>query len=133
MTAFSTSSPQLLAPNEIFVFATDTAGRHRWPSARKALSYGALYGQAHGLVGKSFALRFFDPYGEQLTRVQIVSELNLFNRFVSTRATMRFHVANIQDELKGDGREAFMDWVSYSACCKRITHCKRIAEVIANG
>jgi hypothetical protein len=133
MTEFTADQSLRLQPNEIFVFATDTAGRHKLQSARRALSYGALYGHAYGLSGKTFALRLFDALHEQLSRTEIVSELNMFNRFVTRRPTMHFYVANIEDELTGEGRDAFLDWLRYAQCCKRIVHWRKPVEVALNA
>lgn len=132
MTKKFTGRATFLKPNEVFVFATDVAGRHRLPTARRALSLGALYHHAWGLSGNTFALRLFDAHQQQLSRVEIVTELNMFNRFVTSRPTMFFHIANIEDELTGDGRQAFLDWLQYASCCKRIVHWSKKAGALAH-
>jgi hypothetical protein len=46
-----------LEPNEIFVFGSNTEGRHGAGAARTALiKFGAIYGQAKGLQGQSYAI-----------------------------------------------------------------------------
>lgn len=46
-----------LGPNQIFVFGSNTHGRHGKGSALIAFKkFGAIYGQAEGLQGRSFAI-----------------------------------------------------------------------------
>ncbi len=46
-----------LQPNEIFVFGTNIMGRHDWGAALSAVQmFGAVYGQAEGLQGQSYAI-----------------------------------------------------------------------------
>lgn len=46
-----------LNPNQIFVFGSNTQGRHGAGTAKLCLNkYGAIYGQASGLQGKSYGL-----------------------------------------------------------------------------
>lgn len=46
-----------LEPNEIFVFGSNTGGRHGAGAARTALDkFGAIYGQGEGLQGQSYGL-----------------------------------------------------------------------------
>ena len=49
-----------LADNEIFVFGSNTQGAHGGGAARTAMSWGAIYGQAFGLQGKTFAIPTVD-------------------------------------------------------------------------
>ena len=46
-----------LKPNQIFVFGSNTQGRHGKGAALCARqSFGAIYGQSHGLQGQSYAI-----------------------------------------------------------------------------
>lgn len=45
-----------LNENEIFVFGSNTEGRHMAGAAKKALEFGAVYGQASGLQGNTYAI-----------------------------------------------------------------------------
>ena len=46
-----------LEPNQIFVFGSNTQGRHGSGNARAAMDcFGAVYGQAKGLQGQSYAI-----------------------------------------------------------------------------
>ena len=46
-----------LQPNQIFVFGSNTQGRHGLGAAKIALQkFGAKYGQAEGIQGQSYAI-----------------------------------------------------------------------------
>jgi len=50
-----------LKPNEIFVFGSNEAGRHGKGAAKTALKkWGAIYGQAEGLQGQTYAIPTVD-------------------------------------------------------------------------
>ena len=49
-----------LASNEIFVFGSNTQGAHGGGAARTAMNWVAIYGQAFGLQGKTFAIPTVD-------------------------------------------------------------------------
>lgn len=45
-----------LGPNQIFVFGSNTQGRHGKGAAKKAMEFGAVYFKAKGLMGKTYAI-----------------------------------------------------------------------------
>lgn len=45
-----------LAPNEVFVFGSNLAGRHGKGAAKDALRFGAMLGISVGLCGKTYAI-----------------------------------------------------------------------------
>lgn len=45
-----------LLENEIFVFGSNESGRHGKGAAKTAMKWGAKYGQAEGLQGKTYAI-----------------------------------------------------------------------------
>lgn len=45
-----------LKENEIFVFGSNTYGRHGKGAAKKAMRWGAKYGQASGLQGRTYGI-----------------------------------------------------------------------------
>lgn len=72
----------ILLPNQIFVFGSNTEGRHGAGTAKIALKkFGAIYGQAHGLQGKSYGLvtknlKIFDNQGlKSVTKEQIIDNI----------------------------------------------------------
>ncbi|MBW5377167.1 hypothetical protein E6A45_00770 [Brachyspira pilosicoli] len=49
-----------LEDNEVFVFGSNTEGMHAGGAARMAMNWGAIYGKAFGLQGKTFAIPTVD-------------------------------------------------------------------------
>jgi hypothetical protein len=45
-----------LQENEVFVFGSNESGRHGAGAAKTALKWGAVYGQAQGLQGKTYGI-----------------------------------------------------------------------------
>jgi len=45
-----------LKSNEIFVFGSNIEGRHSAGAAKKAMQWGAVYGQGEGLYGNTYAI-----------------------------------------------------------------------------
>ena len=67
-----------LAANEIFVFGSNTAGRHGAGAARQAsLQFGAQYGVGEGLTGQCFAFPTLDERLMRLSRADLVGSVML--------------------------------------------------------
>ncbi|MEI0530351.1 hypothetical protein R4I97_02200 [Brachyspira pilosicoli] len=49
-----------LEEDEVFVFGSNTEGMHAGGAARMAMNWGAIYGKAFGLQGKTFAIPTVD-------------------------------------------------------------------------
>ncbi|MEI0592539.1 hypothetical protein R4K52_01980 [Brachyspira pilosicoli] len=49
-----------LEDDEVFVFGSNTEGMHAGGAARMAMNWGAIYGKAFGLQGKTFAIPTID-------------------------------------------------------------------------
>lgn len=49
-----------LEDDEVFVFGSNTEGMHAGGAARMAMEWGAIYGKAFGLQGKTFAIPTVD-------------------------------------------------------------------------
>ncbi|MEI0561483.1 hypothetical protein R4L22_07855 [Brachyspira pilosicoli] len=49
-----------LEDDEVFVFGSNTEGMHAGGAARMAMNWGAVYGNAFGLQGKTFAIPTVD-------------------------------------------------------------------------
>lgn len=58
-----------LNPNEIFVFGSNTAGRHGKGAAKTAMGWGAVYGQGEGIQGRT--------YGIPTVNAAITNKLNI--------------------------------------------------------
>lgn len=92
----------LLFNNSIFVFGSNTAGRHGAGAARTALSrFGAIYGQGFGLQGSSYAI----PTKDQVLRVLplniIENYVNEFKNFAQNNNQLEFNVTRIGTGLAG--------------------------------
>lgn len=57
-----------LAPNEVFVFGSNLAGRHGAGAAKQALKWGAAYGHGKGMRGQTYAIPTKD---EQLSVLRL--------------------------------------------------------------
>ncbi len=72
-----------LADNEVFVFGSNLAGRHGKGAAKMANKYfGAIYGQAEGLQGKSYAIPFKDGRRKEDPFVKITLPLDEIRKYV---------------------------------------------------
>ena len=60
MERISSNNITKLEDNEVFVFGSNTQGAHGGGGARFAMNFGAVYGQAFGLQGKTFAIPTVD-------------------------------------------------------------------------
>lgn len=60
----------LTEPNEIFVFGSNRQGMHAGGAASYAAqNYGAVYGQGHGLQGRSYAIDTMSGFDEMTAAV----------------------------------------------------------------
>jgi hypothetical protein len=90
---------------DIFVFGSDLAGRHSGDEALTALrNYGATYGRAVGLQGRSYAIPVRDEQGKLLPIPVISRYVQAFIKFAATHRDVKFHVTRV-----GCGREAYRD------------------------
>ncbi|WP_300370111.1 hypothetical protein [Brachyspira sp.] len=60
MNRIASNNIKELKDNEVFVFGSNTQGAHGGGAARFAMNFGAVYGQAFGLQGKTFAIPTVD-------------------------------------------------------------------------
>ena len=60
MDRISSSKITQVEDDEVFVFGSNTQGAHGGGAARAAMNWGAIYGQAYGLQGKTFAIPTVD-------------------------------------------------------------------------
>lgn len=69
-----------LVEREIFVFGSNEGGRHGRGAAKAALGFGAIYGQAEGLQGKTYAIPTVD---RTVTRTLAINEIKPYvDRFI---------------------------------------------------
>lgn len=91
-----------LKPNEIFVFGSNLAGRHGAGAARYAVDrFGAVYGQACGLQGQSYALPTKSKYLITLSLKEIRKYVKEFLQFAKDNPDLNFLVTEIGCGLAG--------------------------------
>ena len=86
-----------LEPNQIFVFGSNTEGRHGAGTAKLCMDkYGAIYGQASGLQGRSYGLittelrTYKNP---SRSPEEILNEIKKFYDFARLHPELEFLVA----------------------------------------
>lgn len=91
-----------LAPNEIFVFGSNTEGRHGKGAARLALhKFGASWGVGEGLMGDSYAL---PTVGDRLSKMPVKLIKEYADRFIECadlRPDLTFYLTEVGCGLAG--------------------------------
>ena len=85
-----------LKDNQIFVFGSNTQGRHGAGAARAATYFGAKYGQAEGLQGQSYAIITKDltkPIHPSRTPEQIEEQIKKLYQFATNNLDKEFLIA----------------------------------------
>lgn len=91
-----------LAPNEIFVFGSNLAGRHGAGAAKTALQkFGARYGVGIGLQGQSYALPTKDFEVQTMSLYDIGLEVERFLDFADNNRQYKFYCTKIGCGLAG--------------------------------
>ncbi len=91
-----------LKANEIFVFGSNTAGKHGAGAARLAhKKFGAVYGVGIGLCGNSYAIPTKDDYIRTLPLHYIQNYVNDFIQFARETPSLNFLVTAIGTGLAG--------------------------------
>lgn len=87
---------------EVLVFGSNLAGRHTGGEALTALrKYGAAYGRAVGLQGRSYAIPVRDEQDKPLPIPLIERYVGAFLRFAATHRELDFRVTRIGVERGG--------------------------------
>jgi hypothetical protein len=90
-----------LAPNEVFVFGSNTAGRHGAGAARTALKWGARYGQGNGIAGSTYAIASLDEHLNKRPLEDIAQDVAEFAAYAMQCPTLTFLVTEIGCGLAG--------------------------------
>ena len=91
-----------LADNEIFVFGSNTQGAHGGGAARTAMNWGAIYGQAFGLQGKTFAIPTVDYTKSGKMSIETIKEyVDRFLDFAKENKDKTFLVTEIGCGIAG--------------------------------
>lgn len=91
-----------LEPNQIFVFGSNLSGRHGKGAAKQALTWGAKWGQASGLQGRTYGI---PTKNSTITRPLSISEIEPyvfeFIQFAKANPSLEFLVTEIGCGLAG--------------------------------
>jgi hypothetical protein len=87
-----------LKGDEIFVFGSNTQGRHGKGAALFARNkFGAIYGQARGLQGQSYAIvtKELRSYYDSVTLEEVKKQVDIFIQFAKENQNLTFYVTEI--------------------------------------
>jgi len=88
-----------LEPNQIFVFGSNDQGQHAGGAARTAVDhFGAVWGQARGLQGQSYAIV---TVGKGVSVETIRAEVAEFNTFARANPRLTFLMTKIGSGIAG--------------------------------
>lgn len=91
-----------LAENEVFVFGSNLSGRHGKGAAKTALGWGAKWGQASGIQGKTYGIPTKDASIKQtLSITEIKSFVDEFIKWAKYHTGNIFYVTEIGCGLAG--------------------------------
>ena len=91
-----------LGPNEIFVFGSNQSGRHGKGAAKTALGWGAKWGQAAGLQGRTYGIPTKDSKVRRtLSIAEIKPYVDDFIKFAQENGDKTFLVTEIGCGLAG--------------------------------
>lgn len=85
-----------LEPNQIFVFGSNTQGRHGKGAALTAMTFGANYGQSRGLQGRTYAIVTKDLQSNDhpsITPYSIITQIKKLYEFAFRENDLEFLVA----------------------------------------
>lgn len=86
----------------IFVFGSNTAGRHGKGAALEAVQrHGAIYGKGVGIQGRSYAIPTKDHYLRSLSLLKIRPYVDQFLKFARDNPKLEFFVTRIGCGLAG--------------------------------
>lgn len=88
--------------HQVFVFGSNEAGRHGKGAARTAMKWGAMYGQAEGLQGNTYAIPTVNSsISKSLSVERIKTYVDRFIEFAIHRPDLQFLVTEIGCGLAG--------------------------------
>lgn len=91
-----------LFKNQIFVFGSNLSGRHGKGAAKTALRWGAIYGQASGIQGKTYAIPTKDEGINNALLINCIKTfVNTFIEFAAMNPDLEFLVTKIGCGLAG--------------------------------
>lgn len=89
-----------LAPNEVFTYGSNAAGRHGSGAAKTALQWGAVYGR-DGFAGQTYGISTKDEHIQTLPLHEVALEVAAFIGFAIMHPDLHFLVTAIGCGLAG--------------------------------
>lgn len=106
-----------LPPNCIFVFGSNTLGKHGRGAARQAYyDFGAEYGIGEGLTGQSYALPTLDEYYKQRTDEELLASIHRLYRCATAYPSMVFLLTKIGCGLAGYAEDHMKSLLFHAGC-----------------
>ena len=127
-----------LKSNQIFVFGSNTQGRHGKGSALVAkLYFGAIYGKAYGLQGQSYAIVTKDLTKKSHPSVSVLSiieQIKKLYEFAEKNTELDFIIAysGIKVNLNGFSNQEMADMFSEIKIPKNIVFEYEFSKLIKN-
>lgn len=91
-----------LKDDEIFVFGSNTSGRHGRGAAKTALKFGAVYGQGDGLQGRTYGIPTVNASVTNKLTIKIIKiYVDRFIKFAKENKDLIFLVTEIGCGLAG--------------------------------
>ena len=90
-----------LKQNEIFVFGSNKKGAHGLGAAKRAVKFGAIYGQGEGLMGQTYAIPTKDENIKTLNIKEIYKHITNFIKVVEDHPELTFLVTPVGTGLAG--------------------------------
>lgn len=91
-----------ISTNEVFVFGSNESGRHGKGAAKTALTWGAIWGQAEGIQGKTYGI---PTKNKSISKTLSIEEIKLYvDRFIvfaKLNPELIFYVTEIGCGLAG--------------------------------
>ena len=98
-----------LKPDEIFVFGSNTSGRHGRGAARQAYyDFGAEYGTGEGLTGQCYALPTLNGIYAQRTEIELIESIRAFYRCAADNPKLTFLLTKVGTGLAGFDEQTMM-------------------------
>ena len=93
---FTPEHIESLPPNNIFVFGSNTAGRHgKFAALTAKENFGAIYFVPEGIQGQSYAIPTCDSYYKALDLNTIRQSINKFTEFAKAHPELTFWVTKL--------------------------------------
>lgn len=93
---------KFIGKNEVFVFGSNLSGRHGKGAAKQALSWGAIWGRASGLQGRTYGIPTKNAsITKTLTVKEITPFVDEFIEFALANPDLIFYVTEVGCGLAG--------------------------------